>query len=202
MLLAIDTSSGSSAAVFLGDNLLAFENVADPFGHAENIGNVISAVLQKAEINPTQLTAIAIGRGPASYTGLRVGMAAGLTIAESLGVPSLGVSTLDALALAHSRNNEYVIATDAKRRQLFARAYRGITNDGLPYAISEPEVFEPAELSSRFTGFEVIQQQCSAKEIGYYAAAAIKAGVDLSDTGAMYLRSPDVMPSPGKKVSG
>lgn len=202
MLLAIDTSSASSAAVFSGSELLAFENVADPFGHAENIGNVIAAAMKKAELKPHQLTSVAIGRGPASYTGLRVGMAAGLTIAESLGIPSYGVVTLDALALAHAENNEFVVATDAKRRQLFARAYRGLTIQGLPYPISEPEVYNPAELSARFEGLEVIQTQCTALEIGNYAAAAIMSGIDLTDTSAMYLRSPDVMPSPGKKVSG
>lgn len=202
MLLAIDTSAGSSAAIYLEEQLISFENIMDPFGHAENIANVIASALQKASVDPKQLRSIAIGRGPASYTGLRVGMAFGLSMAEVLGISPMGVMTLDAVALAQEREDDFVVAADAKRRQLFARAYRGLSNDGLPYAISEPEVFEPSELAARFAGMEVIQQSCTAVEIGRFASRAISAGISLSDVSALYLRNPDVAPSSGKRVTG
>ena len=65
LLLAIDTSAGTSTAVFDGDSLLAFVEYDDPFGHAENIGNAIAEALDKAKLAASQISAVAIGRGPA-----------------------------------------------------------------------------------------------------------------------------------------
>ncbi len=202
MLLAIDTSAGSSAAVFVDDELLSFVSIEDPFGHAENIGNVIAQALGEAKVSHSKISAIAIGRGPAPYTGLRVGMATGLAMAETLKVPTFGVVALDAVSMVYANQKEFVVVSDAKRRQLFARSYRSVGPEVIPTPTSAPEVFEPAEISERFPGLEVFQTPCSAKEVGHYAFAAMREGIDLSDTGALYLRSPDVSPSAGKRVTG
>lgn len=202
MLLAIDTSAGSSAAVFAAGELLSFVAIDDPFGHAENIGNVVSEALQKSGVERGKITGVAIGRGPAPYTGLRVGMATGIAIAESLQIPAYGVVTLDAVSMLFADSSEFVIVGDAKRRQLFARSYRGLGQAEIPTPLSEPEVFDPAELSVRFNGLAVHQTPCTAKEIGRYAIAAIEQGIDISDLSALYLRSPDVSPSAGKRVTG
>ncbi|MFM1783728.1 MAG: tRNA ((37)-N6)-threonylcarbamoyltransferase complex dimerization subunit type 1 TsaB [Actinomycetota bacterium] len=202
MLLAIDTSAGSSAAVFVDGELLSFVSIDDPFGHAENIGNVIVQALSEAKVSHWKITAIAIGRGPAPYTGLRVGMATGLAMAESLQVPAFGVVALDAVSMLYANQREFVVVSDAKRRQFFARSYRSIDKSSIPTPNSDPEVIEPAEISDRFPGLEVFQTPCSAKEVGRYAFAAMSEGIDLSDTSALYLRSPDVSPSAGKRVTG
>jgi tRNA threonylcarbamoyl adenosine modification protein YeaZ len=202
LLLAIDTSAGSSAAIFVDGELLSFVSIDDPFGHAENIGNVIAQVLAEAKVSSAKISAIAIGRGPAPYTGLRVGMATGLAMAETLGVPTYGVVALDAVSMVYANQREFVVVSDAKRRQLFARSYQSIGSGVIPNPTSDPEVFEPSEISKRFPGLEVFQTPCSAKEVGQYAFAAISQGIDLSDTSALYLRSPDVSPSPGKRVTG
>ena len=202
MLLAIDTSAGSSAAVFSAGEILSFVSVDDPFGHAENIGNVIARAIKDSKVDHGQIEQVAIGRGPAPYTGLRVGMAAGIAIAESLKIPAYGVITLDAVSMLFSAKSEFVVAADAKRRQLFARAYRGLGVSEIPTPLSEAEVFDPAELPARFPGLDVFQTPCSAKEIGTFAIAALSQGHDLSDLSALYLRSPDVSPSSGKRVTG
>ena len=82
MLLAIDTSAGTSTAIFDGETLLSLVEYDDPFGHAENIGNAIAEVLKNSKLTAAEITAVAIGRGPAPYTGLRVGMAAGTTLSS------------------------------------------------------------------------------------------------------------------------
>jgi len=74
LILAIDTSAGTSAAVFDGVSRLSFINFEDRFGHAENIGLAIRGALTEAGIVPADLTLVAIGRGPAPYTGLRLGL--------------------------------------------------------------------------------------------------------------------------------
>lgn len=194
MLLAIDTSAGTSTAVFDGDKLLAFVEYEDPFGHAENIGNAIVEALTIAKITSSQITAVAIGKGPAPYTGLRVGMAAGTSFATALGLPMYSVMNLDAVAQSFGEA-KVVISTDAKRKELFVAAY------DLGERVFGPAVLKPEELD-QFAGFDSIEGKCNAKLVGKYANWAIGKGVDLSDSTALYLRSPDVAPSAGKRVTG
>jgi tRNA threonylcarbamoyladenosine biosynthesis protein TsaB len=194
LLLAIDTSAGTSAAVFDGDRQLSLVQFDDPFGHAENIGLAISQALSSAMIEPNRLTAVAIGRGPAPYTGLRVGMAAGTSFATALNLPLHGVVTLDAVAHAHG-DDHVVVVSDAKRRELFVAAYA----DGL--RTFGPEVLQPSDLG-RFEGYQEVQGTCDAGLVGSYAQFALAKGIDLSDLSALYLRSPDVAPSAGKRVTG
>jgi tRNA threonylcarbamoyl adenosine modification protein YeaZ len=194
LLLAIDTSAGTSTAIFDGDNLLAFVEYDDPFGHAENIGNAIAEALRDSKLTAAEITAVAIGRGPAPYTGLRVGMAAGTSFATALGLPMHSVMNLDAVALARG-NSKIVVSSDAKRRELFVAAY----DQGKQ--VFGPSVLKPEELE-QFADFEAVEGKCNAELVGRYALWAIKQGLDLSDSTALYLRSPDVAPSAGKRVSG
>lgn len=193
MLLAIDSSSGTSAAVFSGDQLVAQLGFDDPFGHAENIGETISQTLAQAGIGPKDLRAVAIGRGPAPYTGLRVGMAAGISLAKTLRLDIYGVMVLD--AIAHDVKGEVIVTTDAKRGELFYARYRSGKR------IEGPSVIAPAELQIP-DGAILLTEGCDAAKVGRYALSALANGVDLSDYSAIYLRSADVTPSKGKRVSG
>ena len=69
--------------------------------HAEVLWGELEAFLQEAGVKLRELEGIAVGRGPGSYTGLRVGIAAGLGLARGLGVPVAGVETLEATALRY-----------------------------------------------------------------------------------------------------
>ena len=192
MLLSIDTSAGTSAAVF-GSQCLSYVSFDDPFGHAENVGEVVARALLEADVAPTQLTAIAVARGPAPYTGLRVGMAAATSLAKALGIKLHGVITLDAVALGSSQ--KLLVVTDAKRKELFAATYQN------GQRLTGPMLINPAQLEE-FEGYEVRQQSSNAQLIGTFTLHALQNGDDLSDVSALYLRSPDVTPSSGKRVSG
>lgn len=193
MLLAIDTSAGTSVAV-LNTNVLAMATFDDPFGHAENVGIAIAEAMTKAGVTASDITAVAIGRGPAPYTGLRVGMAAGLAFAQARGIPTYGVMVLD--AVAHSMSTpKLLLHADAKRKEVFVAGYEsGVRTFG-------PSVMQPEELES-FAGYESVQAVCDASMVGLFTLDQLAKGADLSDLSALYLRSPDVSPSPGKKVSG
>jgi len=192
--LAIDTSAGTSTAVFDGEKLLGFVEYDDPFGHAENIGNAIAEVMAKAGISASEVSAVAIGRGPAPYTGLRVGMAAGASFAMALGIPLHSVMNLDAVALSHGQA-KILVSSDAKRKELFVATY------DLGQRVFGPAVLKPEELD-RFEGFAQVAGKCNAELVGRYALLAQASGIDLSDSSALYLRSPDVAPSAGKRVTG
>lgn len=193
MLLAIDTSAGTSAAVFAGEELLSKISFDDPFGHAENIGQAIASALSEAGIAANQLERVAIGRGPAPYTGLRVGMAAGVTLAGSLQVDLVGVMVLDAIAFGS--DGHVVVTTDAKRGELFYAKYQNGAR------VAGPAVIHPEELVVP-EGFSHLTISCDAELVGRYAISALARGEDLSDVSAIYLRSADVSVSKGKRVSG
>jgi len=194
LLLAIDTSAGTSTAVFDGEKILGFVEYDDPFGHAENIGNAIAEVMSKAGISASEVTAVAIGRGPAPYTGLRVGMAAGASFAMALGIPLHSIMNLDAVALPHGQA-KILVSSDAKRKELFVATY----DQGK--RVFGPAVLKPEELG-QFGGFAHVEGKCNAELVGRYALWAQASGIDLSDSSALYLRSPDVAPSAGKRVTG
>ncbi len=193
LLLSIDTSAGTSAAVF-DKSCLGFAVFEDPFGHAENVGLAIQQALEQAGKTIEDIAAIAVGRGPAPYTGLRVGMAAATALAKANGLPLHGVMTLD--AIAHSaKGKKLLVITDAKRKELFAATYESGKR------LTGPMLLTSADLDS-YSDFEILQTSCDARLIGEFAVSEIGAGGDLTDLSALYLRSPDVTPSPGKKVSG
>lgn len=193
LLLALDSSAGTSAAIFDGEKLLASVEFADVFGHAENIGQAISDVLRQAGIGAKDLDSVVIGRGPAPYTGLRVGMAAGISLARTLGLKLYGVMVLDAIAFAH--DGDVVVTTDAKRGELFYAKYEAGKRTQGPEVIAPGELLVPA-------GFRHLTLSCNAELVGGYAIAALEEGADLSDISALYLRSVDVNISKGKRVSG
>ena len=194
MLLSIDTSAGTSAALFDGERLLSSVFFDDPFGHAENIAKAITGVLSQENLAANALENIAVGIGPAPYTGLRVGIAAAKALAGPLGVGLQGVMVLDAIAFSRTEER-LLVTTDAKRGELFAAGYVfGKREFG-------PRVIDPST-TAEFGDYEHVSEPADAEKVGRYALWALEKGIDLSETGAIYLRSPDVTPSPGKRVSG
>lgn len=130
-VLALDTSS--SVAVALTDAAgrpLAARSTPEQRHHAELLAPMIEAVLTEAGVDRTQVTAVVAGTGPAPYTGLRVGLVTARTLALALGVPVHGVSSLDALAaeaadrLGLAAGDEVLVATDARRREVYWARYR------------------------------------------------------------------------------
>lgn len=93
--------------------------------HEASIQPLIEKVLGEAGWSPRQLDRIAVGTGPGSFTGLRVGIALAQGIAEGLEVPLVGVGSLQALAWAAPRWDERVRVPviDARRGELFLAAY-------------------------------------------------------------------------------
>lgn len=204
MLLAIDSSSGTSAAVLElsgagAGQVRSLVVEPDPFGHAENIGSVILRALKDAGVTAGQISQVAVGRGPAPYTGLRVGMAAAVAFASPRALPLHGVVALDAVAQhlvtgeVVPPESEFVVTSDAKRREFFERRY--LASSPLVQAIGDPVVC--AEVSA-----DAFHNRCDAGMIGRYAWQAMQAGRSLADVSALYLRSPDVSPSAGKRVTG
>jgi tRNA threonylcarbamoyl adenosine modification protein YeaZ len=114
LILAFDTATSIATSALVRDGDVLGERVSTAVRVLEDV----DALLRDAHVEPSDLDALAVGIGPGSFTGVRMGLAVARGIAFSLGVPVAGVSTLDALAAGAP---DAVAVIDAKRREVFVR---------------------------------------------------------------------------------
>ena len=209
MLLAIDTSTGTSVAVVDRDRAtgelrcLAETGTDDTMRHAEVIGGFIRDALAESGIDRRDLSGVAAGMGPGPFTGLRVGIAAAHAFALGIDRPFVPVVSHDAIAWSRYTAGDtgaLQVVTDARRREFAVSEYDGLDGDGLPVRVGGPGLVPrdevPAARGIRFDATIV-----SAGAIGSLAELAFAAGrLPLTADAPIYLRAPDVTPSAGKKV--
>ena len=128
LILAIETTTKNcSVALFNKGILLQLkEENSDNYSHAENLTLFINEVLTKENISINKLDAIAVSKGPGSYTGLRIGTSTSKGLCYSLGIPLIAISTLKAMALGVSENQKsdfYCPMIDARRMEVFAAIF-------------------------------------------------------------------------------
>ena len=202
-LLAIDTALGTSIA--LGHNGLVHEVSSDDSrGHAEVIGSLLAQVFELAGVSPSSVTGVVAGIGPGPFTGLRVGIAAAHAFAVGRGVPLLPVQGHEAVALATLEAGaaapDLRVVQDAKRRELFVTAYRGLDWAGLPVRTANPRL-ETREHFAAAAG-DIWPERIPAARLVQVAARRLAAGTEFEEDRALYLRAPDVKPAAAvKRVS-
>jgi tRNA threonylcarbamoyladenosine biosynthesis protein TsaB len=204
MLLAIDTSTGTSVAVVDHDaGVIAEAGTADTMRHAEVVGDLIREALAAAGVAPTRLSGVAGGMGPGPFTGLRVGIAAAHAFARGIRRPFVPVVSHDAVAYLWYRDGgdgPMQVVTDARRREFAVSAYDGLDGDGLPARVDGPLLVPRDDVPER-PGHRVDASTVSAGGIGMVAELAFAAGrLPLTGDVPLYLRAPDVTPSAGKRV--
>ncbi|MDR1393791.1 MAG: tRNA (adenosine(37)-N6)-threonylcarbamoyltransferase complex dimerization subunit type 1 TsaB [Bifidobacteriaceae bacterium] len=193
-------------------------------GHVEGLIPLADAVLARAGAVPGDLAAVAVGRGPAPYTGLRIALATAQALGSALGLPVWGVSDLDVLVadavqrFGLTAGVTLVSALDAKRREVYWARYRvdqpakvdGLTRLEGP-AVSLPAAVPGADLvvgpgSERYA--EVMGPAVGGPQVvdpvilAHLAVRRASLGQDVS-TRPLYLRRPDVrVPDLKRRVSG
>jgi tRNA threonylcarbamoyl adenosine modification protein YeaZ len=202
VLLAIDTSAGTSVAVVDRDaGILSELSEADTRSHAEIIGTLIRGALDAAGIAVTDLSGVAVGMGPGPFTGLRVGIAAARAFALGIGRPVVPVVSHDAVAFG--REDPVLVVTDARRREVYWSTYLGTDAKGLPIRAAGPGLCAPDDLASVVPDFaayrRVDAEMVSAASIGLIAELLHLHRRPFASGEALYLRSPDVTLSAGPK---
>jgi tRNA threonylcarbamoyladenosine biosynthesis protein TsaB len=126
LILAFDTATDVATSALVSDG----EVLGERSSRASTVLEDVDALLRQASAQTRELEALAVGTGPGSFTGIRIGLATARGLAFALGIPAAGVSTLDALAAGAPGALPVV---DARRGEVFVLQ-------------GEPRVFDPAEL--------------------------------------------------------
>ena len=128
LILAIETTTKNcSVALFDNDQLLSYkEESGENYIHSESLLFFIQETFNKSNYNLKNLDAIAVSKGPGSYTGLRIGTASAKGLCYSLNIPLISVSTLKLMAYTVSIKEDcfyYCPMIDARRNEVFAAIY-------------------------------------------------------------------------------
>lgn len=130
LILNIETATTvCSVSVSDKQNVITCEEVNGGYTHAEDLHVFIKEMLAQAGVQISSLSAVAVSRGPGSYTGLRIGVSAAKGIAYALGIPLISVDTLAVMARAALNVNKcdayYVPMLDARRMEVYCAMFNG-----------------------------------------------------------------------------
>src|SRR2546430_10011856 len=124
LVVAFDTATPAVRVAWHdGERVVAQASAADGRRHGELLAPMIAQVLADAGASRADLTAVAVGVGPGPYTGLRVGVVTARVLGAVLGIPVHGVCSLDVIAAAGPRGREFLVATDARRKEVYWARY-------------------------------------------------------------------------------
>ncbi|HEY8788611.1 MAG TPA: tRNA (adenosine(37)-N6)-threonylcarbamoyltransferase complex dimerization subunit type 1 TsaB [Actinopolymorphaceae bacterium] len=210
VVLAIDTATATTVAGLARDGVvLARFAHTDPLRHGEVLVPGIRAMFDEAGISRSDVSLLAVGTGPGPYTGLRVGLATAVGLSVALDVPVDGVCSLDVLSLgvdvaAFRAGVGVVVASDARRREVYWARY-----DAPGVRAAGPEVSKPAEIATDgpVAGLgPQLYPEAFANAIGPHVpdgglfAAVVSAGrLERRDLRPIYLRHPDAVAPKARK---
>lgn len=227
IILSIDTSQSASVALVDTDtgSVIAAEQADDQRRHVEFIGPALARIL--AEDAQPELVVVGIGPGP--FTGLRVGIAAGIAVGQARGIPVKGLLSQTAIAeefvrtTANESGHPVLIASDARRKEVYFSVF-----DSADATLSAgPFVAKPAEVASVLAeaGFQIdtIDEKYGrgfllypdvlgasssesitdprAEYLAFAAARELAAGRELREPIPEYLREPDAKATPVRESS-
>lgn len=150
LILAVDTSFAvASLAIARGSQVIASITGDDSTPHSKIFFNLLSSLLRDASLRLADIDAFAAATGPGSFTGLRVGLSAVKGLAHTSGKPVVGVSSIDALALASGKIGKVLGVIAAGREEVYA-GLRDIGIDGSLRILGEDTVGKPSDAINSF----------------------------------------------------
>lgn len=126
IILNLETATTNCSVSLSGDGvLLALKEEDTPnYSHSEKLHQYIREVLAEASLPTHELDAIAVSKGPGSYTGLRIGVSAAKGLCFSLDIPLISVSTLESMACQLKIDSGVIIPVlDARRLEVYSAVF-------------------------------------------------------------------------------
>lgn len=206
LLLAFDTASPAiTIALHDGSGVVAATDSVDAMRHGELLVPGIEHLLSDAGADRRDLTDVAVGVGPGPYTGLRVGVVTGRTLAAALSVRLHCVCSLDIIAAGVPTGAPFVVATDARRREIYWARYdvtgARVTGPDVARAV---DLDHPTDMPAYGRGAELYADVLSYgqgpldPDARVLADAVVHGRIREVDPEPMYLRRPDASP-PGQR---
>ncbi|KAA3624842.1 MAG: tRNA (adenosine(37)-N6)-threonylcarbamoyltransferase complex dimerization subunit type 1 TsaB [Flavobacterium sp.] len=125
-ILCLETATTNcSVALSVNGGVIAFREDQSPgYSHAEKLHPYIEEVLSEAEIDKNDLDAIAVSKGPGSYTGLRIGVSAAKGLCYVLDIPLISVPTLESMIINKTFSADYKVPMlDARRMEVYSAVF-------------------------------------------------------------------------------
>lgn len=154
-ILAIDTSN-----ITLGVALLDGEKVVGEYitnlkkNHSVRAMPAIDRLMRDCDMKPEELTKIVVAKGPGSYTGVRIGVTIAKTLAWTLNIPLVGVSSLEVLAAGVGRYFNGVVSPlfDARRGQIYTGLYKYV--DGKMKTFIADQIIQSTEWADQIKSMD------------------------------------------------
>jgi len=154
LILGIE-SAGAQVGCAVGghEGVLASAHAGRGRRHAEALAPQIDFVRRQAGIELSEVAAVAVDVGPGLFTGLRVGIATAVSLAQALGVPMIPVPSLDLMAFPARWTSKVIVpALDARRGELFTALFRKVP--GGVQRVRDANVCMPEELSAELEALD------------------------------------------------
>lgn len=140
-VLAIDTSNYPLGIALIDDNQVIGEYITNiKKNHSVRVMPAIDALCRECDVKPAELEKIVVAEGPGSYTGVRIGVTIAKTLAWTLQIPLVGVSSLEVLAASAARYFPGYVSPlfDARRGQIYTGLYR--SDNGFLQAVQKDQL--------------------------------------------------------------
>ncbi|HUW86886.1 MAG TPA: tRNA (adenosine(37)-N6)-threonylcarbamoyltransferase complex dimerization subunit type 1 TsaB [Candidatus Paceibacterota bacterium] len=191
--LAIDTSTSRTSVAIIDEGGLLWHGYRDG---ATSHGDALPALVLEGLMTQPVVEQVVVGMGPGPFTGLRVGIAFARTFALARTIPIIGICSLDAIAACVRERDDFIVATDARRKEIYWTRYQsGMRVEG-------PSVDLPALVATKgipMFGEGAVKYSIAASDEDQYPD--LLALVDLSKNSDMrideplYIRHPDAVPT-------
>lgn len=173
-IIALDTvTDACSVAVQKGKEKF-FKRTTIPQAHTKLILDMCTEVLEQSGLQKSELDLIACGRGPGSFTGVRIGIAVAQGLAFGLGKKILGISDLQTMAQGAIVNNNaqmICVANDARMNEVYFCAYENQNGKAVP--LMEETVSSPEVATEKFREFG-IRDKCVLVGTGFQVYESLK----------------------------
>ena len=149
-ILGVETTGAFASVALLGDEGIDVIHGNDRFSHLQNLTPQIKEILERNDLDISDIDGIAVSHGPGSFTGIRIGVSTARGISQVTGIPCIAVSSLEALALRAPGSALICPILDARRKQVYGAAYRNTGTDEKGTACLEESVAPASYLMTEF----------------------------------------------------